>query len=283
VTAVYRPATPADIEAQHGIFCRAEGALRRAHGYAWQDPPLGWFAAVSGHVLATDPSRCFVAEIDDRVVGFSAAFVRDDVWFFSALFIDPDQQGQGMGRRLFDLAAADAPLRRVTITDSIQPISNALYARYGLIPTVPLLLFEGQPSIDAPANVVEGEASPGDVVELDRAGYGFDRTIDHPFWARQRTRTVWTRNGTAVGYAYHSLTGSIGPLVGRDPASAADCLRAELAARPRAVVEVPGTARELVEVALRAGLRLVPPPGILLLSSGLQAPDRIAISNYFVY
>jgi GNAT superfamily N-acetyltransferase len=283
VSASYRPATPADLEAQHAVFCRAEGALRRAHGYAWVDPPLGWFASVSGHVLATDPERCFVAEIDGRVVGFSAALVRDDVWFFAALFIDPDRQGQGIGRRLFDLAAAAAPPRRVTITDSIQPISTALYARNGLIPTVPLLLFEGRPSVEAPADLAVGEALARDLLELDRAGYGFDRSIDHPFWSRQRTRTVWTRKGKAVGYAYHSMTGSIGPLVGRDPATAADCLRAELAVRPRAIVEVPGTARELVEVALGAGLRLVPPPGILLLSRGMQAPDRIAISNYFLY
>jgi GNAT superfamily N-acetyltransferase len=242
-----------------------------------------WFVAVSGHVLATDPERCHVAEIDGAIVGFSAAFVRDGVWFFAALFIDPDEQGKGIGRRLFDLTATDAPPRRVTITDSIQPISNALYARHGLIPTVPLLLFQGPSSVMAPAGLTAGAPEAGDLLELDRAGYGFDRSIDHPFWSRQRTCTVWRRDGRAVAYAYHSMTGSLGPLAGRDPASAADCLRAELAVRPRAVVEVPGTARELVAVAIEAGLRLVPPPGILLLSADVQAPDRIAISNYFLY
>ena len=89
--------------------------------------------------------------------------------------------------------------------------------------------------------------------------------------------------GTPVAYAYRSLTGSIGPLVGRDEASAADALRAELARTARASVVIPGTARRLVAVAVDAGLRLVAQQGNLLLSSGVPAPTSIVVSNYFLY
>jgi GNAT superfamily N-acetyltransferase len=283
MTVSFRPAGEADIDAEHAVFCRAEGGLRIRHGFGWVDPPLAWFAPIARHLLATDPERCFVAESDGRVVGFSSAFVRGGAWFLAALFIDPDQQGQGIGRRLFELAARDAPPGRITITDAIQPVSNALYARYGLIPTTPVLQFDGGPSAVAPSGLEAVRPSPGELAMLDRMGYGFERTVDHDLWSRQRRCTLWRRDGDAVAYAYRSLTGSIGPLVGRDPASAADALRAELARAPRASVVIPGFARSLVAVAVEAGLRLVPPPGNLLLSAEVPAPDSLAISGYFLY
>ncbi len=265
------------------MFCRAEGGLRLSHGFAWVDPPFGWFAPIARHLLAIDPDRCHVAEAGGQVVGFSAAFVRDSVWFLAALFIHPDHQGQGIGRALFELSARDAPPGRITITDAIQPVSNALYARYGIIPTTPLLLFEGRPSVEGPILLEPDRPRPGELKMLDRAGYGFERTVDHDYWQRQRRCTVWRRDDAPIAYAYRALTGSIGPLAGLDPASAADALRAELARAQRASVLVPGTARGMVEAAVGADLRLVSPPGFLLLSSEVRAPESLAISDYFLY
>jgi len=281
--ASYRRATDVDIGFEHQVFCRAEGELRLRHGFAWVDPPFAWFAPIARHLLSTDPERCFVAKADGRVVGFSAAFVRAGVWFLAALFIDPDQQGRGIGRQLFELAAQDAPPRRITITDAIQPVSNSLYARYGLIPTTPLLQFEGTPSVDAVLGLEPDRPRPDDLGALDRVGYGFERSVDHEYWSRQRRCTVWRRAGAAVAYAYRGLTGSIGPLVARDQASAADALRAELARTPRASVVIPGSARSMVGVAVDAHLKLVPPLGNLLLSAEVPAPDSLAISGYFLY
>ena len=49
--------------------------------------------------------------------------------------------------RLFDLAATGAPpgAVRATVTDSLQPVSNTLYARRGLLPREVLVGFDGQP------------------------------------------------------------------------------------------------------------------------------------------
>lgn len=283
MTPRFRLATGADIGSEHAVFCRAEGGLRLGHGFAWVDPPLGWFAPIARHLLATDPERCFVAEADGQVVGFSAAFVRDGTWFLAALFIHPDHQGKGIGRELFELAARNAPPRRITITDAIQPVSNALYAQYGLIPTTPVLQLEGTPTVDAPPGLEPDRPRPEELAALDRSGYGFERAVDHELWSHQRRCTVWRRDGIAVAYAYHGLTGSIGPLVGHDRASAADALRAELARAARASVLIPGSARDMVGVALAAHLKLVPPPGNLLLSAEVAPPDSLAISGYFLY
>ena len=283
MTATLRLATDADIRFEHEVFCRAEGELRLRHGFPWVDPPFAWFAAIARHLLSTDPERCFVAEADGRLVGFSAAFARDGAWFLAALFIHPDHQGRGIGRELFELAARGAPLRRITITDAIQPASNSLYAQYGLIPTTPVLQFEGTPRIDALSLLQPDRPAPGELAALDRSGYGFERSVDHEYWSLQRRCTIWRREGAAVAYAYRGLTGSIGPLVARDQGSAADALRAELARTPRASVVIPGSARSMVGVAVEAHLKLVPPPGNLLLSAEVPAPDSLAISGYFLY
>jgi len=48
-------------------------------------------------------------------------------------------------------------------------------------------------------------------------------------------------------------------------------------------VRVPGSARALVDVALAAGLRLGPVPGLLLLSERLEPPTALAPSGYALY
>lgn len=283
---VLRPARPADLPACHAVFCQAEGAVMAARGYAWPDPPFERWALTQRHILSTDPERYLVAEAAGRIVGFSAAVVRGRWWFFSALFIAPDHQGQGLGRRLFEAAAADAPDWRVTITDAIQPISTTLYGRAGLHPVTPLLTLAGSPSVAA-APELQGDVPgrPDAIMALDLAASGVDRSIDHPFWLRRAKRTLWARGGEALAYAYVWPDGQIGPLAARDRRSAGAVLRAALGAvRPGPIeVAVPGSCRELLAAALGAGLRITAPPGLLLLSRGCALPRTVAFSpSYFL-
>jgi len=280
----YRPATLADIAAEHGVFSRAEGSLLRRHGFAWSDPPLASFAATQEHLFEHDPGRCFVAESEGRIVGFTDAWVRDDRWFLSALFIDPGAQGHGIGRTLFGLAFEGAPGRRITITDAIQPVSNALYGRHGLLPSTPILEFTGTGLAVAPvAGLSEVTATNEILAGLDAAAYGFDRAADHAFWARQAHRRAWARDGRPIAVSYTWPRGRIGPILGLDGPSAADALRMELHANPAGSVSMPGTSRALVGAALAAGMRLGAPPGLLLLGDGLPAPTSLAISDYSLF
>ena len=279
----YRPATPDDVAAEHAIFCASLAEMYAARGYPWADPPLEDFAKGRDHILATDPSRCWVAELSGRVVGYTRAFVRDGTWFFASLFIDPAAQGRGIGRRLFELAVDGAPSRRMTITDSIQPISNAIYGRNGLLPIAPLIRLVGR-AVDAGTSALElGEASIDDLARVDLAAYGFERRLDHPFWASLGTRHAWARGGAIVAWSYRWANGNIGPLAAVDAETAADSLRAELALDPVASIELPGTARPLLSAALAAGLRIDPPMGLLLASDGIPAPTSLAIGTYGLY
>jgi hypothetical protein len=149
-----------------------------------------------------------------------------------------------------------------------------------MLPATPILGFEGEPSDTLPSGVSAVARTAAALAVLDRAAYGFDRAVDHAFWGARASATLWLRDGEPVAYSYRWPTGRIGPIAGSDEAGAASALWAELGREPRAQIEVPGTSRSLVRVALAAGLRLTAPPGLLLLSDGIEPPRSLAISSY---
>jgi GNAT superfamily N-acetyltransferase len=288
----FRPAVESDLAGEYAVFTAAQEELHTRRGAAWLAPPFdpaGPWAQVHRHVLVHDGERAFVAEKQGRVVGFAAALVRGDWWYFSALFIDPAYQGRGVGRRLLELVWDGEHARRATITEAIQPISTGLYASRGLLPVTPVLGFTGQPAIEVSDPLEPATPTSEALRAIDLAAYGFDRAVDHTFWALTSARaTVWLRAGEPCAYSYGGgpfyRGGLIGPVAGRDAASAAHALRAELAssAGQDIRVDIPGTATLLVQTAVDAGLRLTD-PGLLLLSPAGQAPpDAYAIHSYWL-
>ena len=94
------------------------------------------------HLQATDPTRFLVATAPDARTAasgssaFGSAVVRGALWFLSMLFVRPERAGArarpGAARAASLPGRRTATRRRLaTATDSAQPISNGLYARYG--------------------------------------------------------------------------------------------------------------------------------------------------------
>jgi GNAT superfamily N-acetyltransferase len=277
----FRPATANDLTPEFEVFELAQRELHERRGAEWAGSDFAQWELVHLHLLAHDAARSFVAEEAGRVVGFTAAWVRGKVWFLSALFVHPDRQGRGIGKRLLELAWGEGYSRRLTITAAIQPVSTAAYARRGLIPTTPILNFEGTPHRLEPEPIEPARPDPSALRFLDERAYGFDRTVDHTLWAEAAERaTLWLAEGEPAAYSYVSAAGVIGPLAGRDETTAARALRAELArcAGRRTLVAIPGTSARLVEVALASGLRLGE-LGLLLLWPPVDPPSRVAIHS----
>ena len=267
-----RPTTAADLPALHTLFVASISGVFEPHDFEPPVPRLEVFVNQHRHVLDTGLS--VVAEDDGRLLGFGASWQRDGHWFLASLFVEAAAQGLGVGAALLDAVWGDAARRR-TITDAIQPVSNALYGRRGLIPATPILRFAGRPRAG------RGEVQPedADVAAIDLAAYGFDRALDHAYWEQHAMRTTWPG-----AYAYAFPGGEIGPVAGLDAAAAARALAAELArANGDVRLRIPGSSRALVEVALAAGLRLDPVPGLLLLSEGVQPPTALAIAGYMLF
>ena len=313
----YRPATPADLDACTHIWRRGiddyQGRLNQ--------PPigtdLGTLRSLFAHLLATDPDRFWVAtyapdtpaaygealDEDGRWrVGFGSATVRDGIWFLGMLFVLPGMQATGIGRTLLDRTLAGdgrgaAPVVRGTCTDAAQPISNALYARRGLIPRVPIWRLTGELrrpallptlpdgyaatpfSADLDAGP-EAAARLRDVVaELDRATLGAAHPADHDMLRRDGREGWLVRDGTgqAVGYGYASGTGRLGPLAATDRALVGPLLgmlSRSIATHGERTIWLPTTCDGALSALLAAGLRLDGFPGLLCWSRPDHPFDR---------
>jgi hypothetical protein len=168
---------------------------------------------------------------------------------------------------------------RATATDTVQPISNGLYASLGMVPRIPLLRLVGLPERDGafdplPAGIEAiafdevGDAADGlgrsalaaELDALDRDAAGFSRQADHGFHLREgRIGFLFRdRDGRAIGYGYSSEAGRVGPIAVRDGALLGPIVGHLIhAVRPRGAfgMWVPGTAGEAIVPLLRAGFR----------------------------
>jgi hypothetical protein len=276
-----RPTTADDLLALHALFLDSIGGVFRPHGFEPPAPPFELFAEQQRHVLATGAS--VVGERAGTIAGFAAAWARGGDWFLASLFVEPSAQAGGLGTLLLDAVWDDGAERRRTITDAIQPVSNALYGRRGLIPVAPLLAFAGAP-VGAAEPLQPLDGADASLPAIDAAAYGFDRAVDHVYWARSGLRTIWGREGTPVAYSYAFPGGALGPVAGLAPGDAADALESSVARTPGPVsVRMPGSARGLVAVALRLGLRLSPTPGLLLCSARAEPPTSLAVGSFSLF
>jgi GNAT superfamily N-acetyltransferase len=229
------------------------------------------------HLQRTDPDRFVVATRPDddepggeRIVAFVSAVVRPPVWYLAMLFVLPEEQGIGLGRTLLErvLPRREDGLARSTSTDSVQPISNALYARYGIVPRVPLLRLVGWPIRPAafpplPDGVTASPIGGTEAVvaALDRETLGYEHPQEHRSLAEggRRAYLYRTSDGTVVGYGYTSDLGRIGPVAVRDESFLVPIVGHLIGlSSPRGAYAlwVPGTAGETVTALLEAGLRL---------------------------
>lgn len=289
----YRAVTTDELPACAEIWRASINDYTRRLGQV--DVPLetGPLLRLYAHLHATDPDRFIAAVGPDpaaegarRIVAFAAAARRERLWFLSMLFVLPELQGAGVGRALLERVlppADDADAVRATATDSAQPISNALYAWYGVVPRVPLLYLIGLPQRgdafgELPSgikpvrfdDVAAGPSDGGDtghgrlaaaVDALDRELLGVAHPLDHRF-LRSESRHGWLYvgpDGEAVAYGYAGEAGRVGPVATRDEALLAPILgHLTTAIEPRGAFAMwlPGNADRAVVPALRAGFRL---------------------------
>lgn len=294
----FRAATEADLPACEAIWRDGLNDYLIPLGQYEVPPDNPSLRMLHAHTLATDPGRFRVAtrpeEWDDaddgdnrapqaadgrRVIAFGSAVRRGPVWFLSMLFVRPGEQATGVGRSLLQqILPVDRDVAALaTVTDTAQPISNGLYASFGIVPQVPMFNMVGRPSRpDALAALPPGihavrlgTVAPAErdrlldaeLDALDRAVLGFDHREDHDFLRRQGRIGFAYRDGRGdlLGYGYTSEVGRIGPVATRDPALHAPILGHLLETvvpRGASAVWVPGAAGATMGMLVRAGLRI---------------------------
>jgi GNAT superfamily N-acetyltransferase len=256
----------------------------------------------------------------EQVVGFGIAAQRENVWFLSQLYVLPSEQRHGIGHALLsqilpslpggsgagetkatatattDLAPQDTPGPPpglplgvlATCTDSAQPASSGLYARYGMVPRMPVFNLVGTPKTPSvlpplPSGIEAvpfGRTDPSAAIDaIDREVLGFAHPLDHRHLrASGRTGFLYrASDGDPLGYGYSSEAGRFGPVALLDDTLTAPVLGHLIAAiKPRGATSawVPGANDRAMVALLRAGLRIEGFPALLGWTRPFGAFDR---------
>ena len=280
---VYRPARAEDLEVADRLVVASINDLTQRHGFgpmATASPPR--FQLFS---LKDDPAGLWVAEERGRILGFAFAWACEGLWFLAQLFVDPAQQGRGIGnellRRAFDHAQATNAGVRVLITFAFNRSSQGLYIRHGLFPRFPIYFFSlARENIkngpqDAPLRALpldNSRATLENLARIDAAALGVSREKHHRFLLGDRATLGFMlyAEDDPVGYAYLSPQGHIGPLA----VTRAEMIEAAFGTAMGLAAQhdcqtlsafVPGTSEAALRVAVEHGMRITFP--MLLMST----------------
>ena len=283
----FRPATNEDLAACAAIWRTSINDYTNRLNLPEIPDDLAAVLRLYGHLRSTDPDAFVVAEQvdgmgDARIVAFVSSLRRGPLWFLSMLFVLPEMQGKGLGRALLQRVMPPAGSASLaTCTDSVQPISNALYASLGMVPRMPLLRLVGLPERrgelaplpagiravpfeeirDGAADGLRASALDDELDALDREVVGFAHRQDHDMVRREgRIGFLFVAaGGTPIGYGYASQAGRVGPVAVRD-ADLLDPILGHIVTTvaPRGAfgIWLPGAAVTATTTLLRAGFRV---------------------------
>ena len=324
--AVLRPIRPDDVLECIDVFHAALDAL---YGRFNQPPvprePAGLQRLIQ-HLIDRDGDRAWLAEEPSttadraapRVLGFGAASLREPHWFLSLLFVRPEAQAGGLGRRLlrqtFPRAAAapeghpvpgyDAARRQTpgvgamsTCVDALQPVSTGLYAAYGIVPRVPLFSAVGDPRParfpalppgvqTLPFDALAADRLAADLAAIDQTVLGYARPADHAFWRSEARHGLLFRDAGArapLGYGYTQASGRLGPVALLDPfltAAALGALFTRETPRGPWLALVPGSNDRAMVALLRSGFRFEGWPGIVASTRAVDYLSRYLPASF---
>ena len=253
-----RPATSDDVEHIARIFDAAAGWLNERYRPDSDRPfpPPTQREHLYRHLL--DTGGVFVAE-DPDPVGFSAAIIREGVWFLSLLWVLPDHHGAGAGSALLDETLAwGRSAKAFSVIASPYPVAQLIYLRASMFPLWVQVDLAGPRAKDVPDGL-EPLAPPDQdwVDDIDREVRGVARPEDHAFWQRAARGFILRRGDQRIGYVYAWPDGKVGPGAVVDAADVPLLLKAgqAMAEGDLATVAVPSTnwpaLRELIHQGFR--------------------------------
>jgi GNAT superfamily N-acetyltransferase len=288
VALIYRPAQAQDLATADALVVASINDLTVRHGFgpmASLSPPH--FQLFS---LGDDPDGLWIADDGGKILGFAWSWVCGNMWFLAQLFVDPAQQGRGIGNELLKLtlehSRKSGAAHKALITFTFNRVSQGLYLRHGLFPKTPIYFFDalresvlnGSPepplhsiAIDASATTMERLA------EIDFHAVGFPREKHHRYLLNDPATTgvLLCAGSEVVGYSYISAGGHIGPLAVREADLLGDAFMTavKLAAdgsSKKISAFLPGTCEGALCLAVELGMRITFP--MLLMASPGYSP-----------
>ena len=303
-----RPIVAADLPSCVAVFYAALEDLRVRRGEPSWPRNEAAMERLFARLVASHAPGAWLCEVDGATVGFGIAVERDSLWFLSFLFVAPDHQAGGLGRRILERTFPEggpASWRArggvmATCVEAVQPVSTGLYAGYGLLPRTPLYLLAGRPREGALATLPKSveaisfaavEASEGDAAlsmaldALDLSALRHRRAVDHRD-DRAEGRVGWlyreAPGGPPLGYGYVQASGRVGPVLAVDGARLEPMIghlmsTVEPAGAWQLVVPGPSIA---LPALLRAGLRFDDAPALLCADRPYFADERYLLRSF---
>ena len=280
---VYRPAQVQDLVGTEALVVASINDLTERHGFGSMvtaSPPN--FQMFS---LKDDPDGLWVAEDGGDILGFAWSWVCGDVWFLAQLFVDPAQQGRGIGNELLKLtlehARKSGAAHKALITFTFNRVSQGLYIRHGLFPKMPIYFFgatrervmAGLPEPPLRSIAIDNSAAHMKrLAEIDARAVGVAREKHHRYLLNDPATTgvMLCAGSECVGYAYFGSNGHIGPLAVTRVDVLGDAFTTALKLATDGPSEkisafLPGTCDSALSVAVHHGMRITFP--MLLMAS----------------
>jgi GNAT superfamily N-acetyltransferase len=290
-TIAFRPATPRDFRATWDVFTEAAAHLAQTRGWPAVDRPATppeRFLKFRVSAVRHDPGGFWVAEADDGLIGFGIAIQRGRTWYLAALHVRPAYQSRGVGAEIVRrcLTAERPDSLRIVGADARNPVSNALYGRFGMFPETPLVELAGPAEPGSTEILRPGAPGASALERIDRATLGIARPEDHAFWGSVSSLRAFAvvRDGRTVGYAYVQSDGAIGPIAVLDPADLAAAVEASIGVvsglgGKTARARISGGARPTIERLLARRWRYGDAVTLVLTSASWGRWDRYVTSG----
>jgi GNAT superfamily N-acetyltransferase len=177
-----------DVEAVMGVVEAADAVLAEANQLPARTPPTAaeLESRREGHArfVQRDGPGAWVAVSEERVVGVAESVRRGDFWGLSMLFVHPEFQSQGVGRRLLEAAgsyAAGATQRMIESSPDPRAMRRYFLAGLAMHPTAEM---RGRPDRRALPRSLPGRSGDAGDLELVaevEAQLGRSRTEDVAF------------------------------------------------------------------------------------------------------
>jgi GNAT superfamily N-acetyltransferase len=161
--------------------------------------------------LAETAEHFWIAEYEQRIVGFARSILRGGVRLLTEFFVLPGTQSSGVGGELLARAFPVAGATHRLIVASLDVRAQARYLKAGLVPHFPIYYFGRTPEpVDIPGDLIyeplETTSPTLATLEtlgmIDEALLGHRRGADHRWLLTNRQGYLYRRGEQVVGYGY---------------------------------------------------------------------------------